>query len=367
MRSDRAQRLMTREEINGILLFDPFNIRYFTGYKPEGLLGSSVAVLVRNADPLLIVPQGECELAKTKAWFRHVQPYQPQTVGGVQTALLESIKTAIEQSELRSIDIGIELNFVSARRFEELKRILPDAGFKNLSWSISELRMVKDEAEIEKIKAAFQIAENGLRAAIEFIRPGISEIEVAAEVERTLRKAGATNTGYPTVIASGPRAGYPFAPASRREIGSAEFVVISVSAINEDYCSNITRSVLTGKPTRKQQALFKCARDSVAKAQNILTPGIMVRDIALCIRRITDDSGYLRYLDSQLGGGLGLQPFEPPRISPINETSIIPGMVFTIEAGFNVPEVGCVRLGNTVVNQKEGEYAILNQVPLETI
>jgi len=367
MRLDRAQRIMTREDINGILLFDPFNIRYLTGYKPTGILGSSIAVLVRDAVPLLIVPQAEFDLAQTMSWFRNVKPYQPQAGASVQSALLDSIQATIEQHNLRTMDFGIELNFVSARRFEEIKRVLPDAGFRNISTSMAELRMVKDEAEIEKLKIAFQIAENGLRAAMEFIRPGISEIEVAAEVERTVRKAGATHTGYPTVIASGSRAGCPFVPASRREIGTNEFVVISVSAVNDDYCSNLTRSVLTGKPSKKQQALFKCARDSVATAQSTLNPDTLSRDIALCIRRIADDRGYLPHLDSQLGSGVGLQPLELPIISPTTETPIVPGMVFTIETGLNVPTIGGVRLGDTIVFKKEGGYETLNHIPLETI
>jgi Xaa-Pro aminopeptidase len=261
----------------------------------------------------------------------------------------------------------VELDFVSARRFEEIKRLLPDAGFKNISSSMSELRMIKDDMEIEKIKTAFQIAENGLRAAIEFIRPGISEIEVAAEVERTLRKAGATRTGYPTVIASGPRSGCPFVPANRREIGADEFVVVSVSAVNDDYCSNLTRTVLTGKPEKKQKALFTCARDSVNTAKNTLTPETLVRDIALSIRRVADDRGYLLQLDPQMGSGVGLEPIEAPQISVIEETPLAPGMVFTIEAGIHLPEMGCVRLSDTIVYQKESEFTILNQIPLETV
>ncbi len=367
MRLDRAQRIMTREELKGVLLFDPFNIRYITGYKPTGILGNSVAILVQDADPLLIVPEAECEFAKSGSWFRNIQPYHPQITNGIQSTLIEALQTALETYNLRSVDIGIELNHISARRFEEIKSLLPDAGFRNISNALAELRMIKDEVEIEKIKTAFQIAENGLRAAIEFIRPGISEIEVAGEVERTLRKAGATQTGYPTVIASGPRAGCPFVPAGRREIGSKEFVVISVSAVNDDYCSNLTRSVLTGKPTKKQQALFECARDSVNTAKKILNPETLVRDIALSIRRVTDDRGYLKNLDSQLGSGIGLQPLEAPYISPTEETPVLPGMVFTIETGLKVPGLGSVRLGDTIICQKVEEYETLNQIPLETV
>ncbi len=366
MRVDRAQRILTRDEINGMVLFDPYNIRYLTGYKPAEMLGSSAAVLVQDAEPCLIVPQGESDLAQKESWIRDIQTYHSLISEKVQSPLLNHVQDVFGRFNLRSGDIGVELQHVSARRFEELKRLLPDAGFKNISGSLAELRMIKNESEIEKIQTAVQITENGLRAAMEFIKPGISEIEVAAEVERIIRKAGATLTGYPTVIASGPRAGCPYAPASRREIGVDEFVVISVSAINDDYCSNISRTVMTGKPSKKHNSIFKCARDSINTARNQLNPGTLARDIALNIRRSVDDRGFLQLLDTQMGNGIGLQPLESPVISPTDETQILPGMVFTIETGLGIAEKGGVRLSDTIAYLNDGEFVTLNQIPLDT-
>ena len=367
MRGDRVQRMMTREEINGILLFDPFNIRYLTGYKPTCAAGSSVAVLAPDKEPLLIVPHEEHELAKANSWFRNVLSYSPQQKEEIHSPFLGCIHDAIDQHNLQAVDMGIELDFVSARRFEDLKRLLPDAGFKNITVPMNELRMVKDDIEIEKIQSAVQIAENGLLAAIEFIQPGISEIEVAAEVERTLRRAGATNTGYPTVIASGNRATNPYVPASRREIGAGELVVISISAISDDYCSKITRTIVTEKPSKKQQGLFKCAFDAISAARNQLNPETLVRDIALSIRRIAEDKGYLEFLSQQMGSGVGLQPHEPPSVSTSNETPLLPGMVFSIETGFFDNNIGGVHLGDMVLCQKDGAFTTLNQISLDLI
>lgn len=368
MRLNRAQRVMTREETNGILLFNPFNIRYLTGYRPACVHGTAVAILGQDTEPWLILPEAELDLANARSWFSQVHTYVPsQGEGSTYSTLLNRIQEAVEEHNFQSVDIGIELDYISARRFEDLKRLLPDAGFKNISSSMAELRMVKDEAEIEKIQTAVQIAEHGLRAAIEFIQPGITEIEVAAEVERTLRKAGATNTGYPTVIASGPRAACPYAAASRHEISSDELVIISVSAINDDYCSNLTRTVMTGKPKNSQLALFECARDAVNAARTQLNPETLVRDVALSIRRIADDRGILKCLKPQMGNGIGLQPIERPLISATNESLLLPGMVFTIEACLFKPNVGGVRLGDTIVHQKDGTYQTLNQMSLQTV
>ncbi|MFW9830346.1 MAG: M24 family metallopeptidase [Candidatus Thorarchaeota archaeon] len=367
MRVGRAKRIMVREEVTGIIIFDPLNIRYLTGYKPASITGTSVAILTQDAEPRLIVPEVESNFAETNSWVKNVNSYQPQGTEGFKSTILGGIKDAIDELKLRSLDMGVELDYISARRFEELKRLLPDAGFKNISGSMAELRMVKDDAEIEKIQASVQISENGLRAALEFIQPGISEIEVAAEVERTLRRAGATHTGYPTVIASGSRASYPFAAASRREIESNEFVIISVSAIYDDYCSTLTRTVLTGKPSDKHTNLFNCTRDAVVAAKRYLTSDTLVRDIALTIRRIANEYGYLRHLIPQMGNSIGLHPIENPLITVTEEIPFKPGMVFNLAAGFFVPELGGVRLSDMIVSNKDGSYKTLNEFPLQTV
>jgi Xaa-Pro dipeptidase len=358
---------MSREEVDGTLFFNPFNIRYLTGYKPVGVWGSSVAVLSQDREPRLIVPQGEYEQARANSWFRTIQAYRSHGPESTGNTLFNRLKEAVEQLKLQSVDFGVELNYIPAIRFEELKRLLPDAGFKNITSALTDLRMIKDEAEIEKIQTATQIAENGVRAAIEFIQPNISEIEVAAEVERTIRRAGATGTGFPTVITSGPRARYGYTPASRHEISPFEPVIISVSAVFDDYCSNITRTVMTGKPTKEFVSFFDCARDAVVKTQSQLTSETLVRDVALNIRRIAENYELLPNLFDFMGYSIGLEPIEPPFMVVTDEKPLRPGMVFTIEAGLFKPDLGGICLSNTIVYHRTGTFQVLNQIPLETI
>ena len=367
MRLDRIQRVMAREEIDGILLFNPTNIRYVSGYKSRGVQGGSVAVVSQDRDPWLIVPQGEYELARSNSWFHNIQAYRRHGPDGTGNTIFDRLKDAAEQLKLKSVDLGVELNYISAIRFEELKRLLPDAGFKNITPAVIELRMIKDEAEIEKLQTATQIAENGVRAAIEFIQPNISEIEVAGEVERTIRRAGATGTGFPTVITSGSRARYAHTPASRHEISPFEPVIISVSAVYDDYCSNITRTVVTGKPKKEFISFFDCAKAAVSQTQSQLSSETMVRDVALSIRRIVEEQDLLPHLFDFMGNGIGLEPYELPLLFVTNEKPLRPGMVFNIEAGLYKPDLGGVCLSNTIVYHKSGSFETLNQIPLETI
>jgi Xaa-Pro aminopeptidase len=364
---EKARRIMKREEIRGILLFDPFNIRYLTGYKPLTAYSASAAVIGEKGDPWVIVPDAEAELARAKSWFRNVQPYSMKAEEGKTSGLLDRIREAVEALGLASAVMGLELNYVSARRFEELKRGFPEAGFKDASLAMADLRMVKDEAEIERMTAAVQIAESGVRTAIEFIQPGITEIEVAGEVERTLRKAGATQTGYPTVIASGPRAGYPYSPASRREIEAGEFVVIAVSAVYDEYCSDLTRTVITGKPDDAKQQLFSCALKSIRLAEDQLKPGIRASDIAITMRKAAENGGFTNAVPDVVGHSIGLQPWEPPILTATNETPIVPGMILCIESGIFQATLGGVRLGDTVLHQRDGSYTFLNQITLDTV
>ncbi len=369
MRLSRVKRIMTREEVKGILLFNPFNIRYLTGHKPTEGLGSSVVILTQDEAPWLIVPQLELELAKS-SWIQNIRTYysNPPSSSDVDSPTLEDcIREVVKSLNLTSHVMGVELDFITARWFEELKRFFPDAGFKDISSVMTELRMVKDEAEIERLKVALKIAECGIRTAIEVIQPGITEIEVAAEVEHTLRKAGAMGTGYPTVIASGPHTKSPYAKASTREIRAAEFVVIAISAIYQEYCSDVARTVITGKPTKSQHELFECARNSIEAAIDQLTPGINCRDIALSVYSNVEEQGYAANLFGTLGHNIGLQPREPPLFTFDNDKPIIPGQVFCIEAGLHLSKVGGVYLSATVCHQRDGSFTLLNEVPLTTV
>ena len=360
---------MTREEVDGVILFNPFNIRYLTGNKPTEGLDSSVVILTQDEAPWLIVPQLETELAKS-SWIKNIRTYNsnPPSSSEVESPKLEDcIQGVVEGLDLSSRVMGVELDFITARRFEELKQLFPDAGFKDISTTLSELRMVKDEAEIERLKVALKIAECGVRTAIEVIQPGITEIEVAAEVEHTLRKAGAMGTGYPTVIASGPNARCPYARASNREIRVAEFVVIGISAIYQEYCSDIARTVITGEPDKDQRQLFDCARTSVEVAVEQLTPGINCRDIALSVYSNVEEMGYSETLFGNMGHSIGLQPREPPLFTFDSDTQITPGQVFCIETGLHHPKLGGVYLNSTVVHYMNKSFQVLDEIPLSTI
>jgi len=358
---------MAREEISGLLLFNPFNIRYMTGHRPA-MEHDAAAILALDGEPRLIVPRLELEQARDRSWISNVQAcssYSSSPHEEEFPPLMECVQEALEELNLSSAVIGVELNYLSARRFEELKRLFPDAGFKDVTSVIAELRMVKDEGEIERLAAALQIAECGVRTAIEFIRPGISELEVAAD-EYTLRKAGASGMGFPTVIASGPRSAIPHAPASRREIGSNEFVVIAVSAVYDEYCSVVSRTVVTGHPSEKQRRLFECVRDTMETTLERISPGLRAGDIDLAARKFTDECGYSLHFLDVVGHSIGLQPREPPLLFSGNDSLLMPGMVLCLEPALYLPGLGGVRLGDTLVIQQEGGY-LLNGIPLDTV
>jgi len=370
LRLDRAQRVMAREEISGLLLFNPFNIRYLTGHMPS-MEHRAAAVLALEGDPWLIVPHLELEQAQERSWIRNVQPCSPYPSSVARKdelpPLMERVREALESLNLSSAVIGVELDHLSARRFEELKQLFPDAGFKDVTSAITELRMVKDEGEIERLAAALQIAECGVRTAIEFIRPGVSEIEVAAEVEHTLRRAGAAQIGFPTVIASGPRSAIPHAPASRREIGTDEFVVITVSAVYDEYCSVVARTVVTGQPSEKQRRLFECVRDTMETTLEQISPSLRAGDMDLAARKFAAECGYATHFLDAVGHGVGLQPREPPLLVSGNDSLLMPGMVLCLEPALYLQGLGGVRLGDTIVLQQGGGYNLLNGIPLDTI
>jgi Xaa-Pro aminopeptidase len=247
-----------------------------------------------------------------------------------------------------------------------LRRRLDKTGFKDSSGILLETRSVKDYEETEKLRESLEISEKGIRTAIELIQPGITEIEVAAEVERTMRRSGSKKTAFDTVIASGLRSGQKLTSAHQKRIEAGELVVMNVSAIRNEYCSDVARTIYTGKPGEKHKKFFELSKNVLAKAIDQITPGATSTTIANSISH---------YLGTLVAGettldiqayGIGLEPQEYPRIFEDEVHLIKPSMIICAKVGCSIPEVGGLRMAETVLVTDDGKE-VLNKLPIDTI
>jgi Xaa-Pro aminopeptidase len=307
------------------------------------------------------------------SWITKIRPYSPYSStpkGNTEKsfgskAFIGEIKNVIESSSLSSATIGIEFSQVTVSSFEALKANLEKTGFKDISDDILEVRSVKDYEEVETIRDSLEISERGIRTAIELIQPGITELEVAAEVERTMRKAGSRRTAFDSVIASGTRSGYKLASARQKKIDLNEFVAIHVSAVYNEYCSEVARTIYTGKPEEKHKKIFELSKRTLTKAIEQIRPGITSEDIVIQVRSFVKNLPAEGIIEVS-GHGIGLDLYEYPRILEDEIRLIKPGMVVCVKVETSIRDVGGLRIEETVLVTDDGQE-VLNKLPIETV
>lgn len=223
------------------------------------------------------------------------------------------------------------------------------ARLKVQSALIWKLRRVKDEEEIRLMRKAGTITGAGMRAAYETIKPGVTEIEVAAEIEYAMRKEGGWGTGFETIVASGLRSAYPHGGCADRKIRAGDLVVVDIGSCYEYYLSDMTRTIVAGKPSEKQTKIYEIVKTAQEKAHEAIKAGTKGKDIDLAARKTIQDAGYGQYFVHSLGHGVGLDIHEPPGFAATNKDVLVAGNVMTNEPGIYIPNFGGIRIEDTVL------------------
>jgi Xaa-Pro aminopeptidase len=215
------------------------------------------------------------------------------------------------------------------------------------------LRRVKDETELKLMREAGLITSAGMQAASESIRPGITEIEVAAEIEYAMRKKGGWGTGFETIVASGIRSAFPHGGCVNRKIREKDLVVVDIGSMYERYHSDMTRTFVAGIPTPKQEKMFEVVKAAHGRAYEAIRAGARARKVDEVARKAIEHAGFEQYFVHGLGHGVGLDIHEPPALAASSKDTLVVGNVVTDEPGVYIPGFGGLRIEDTVLVQKE--------------
>jgi len=232
------------------------------------------------------------------------------------------------------------------------KALRGKAKLKMQTQLISDLRKVKDEEELARMRKAGEITVAGMKAAFETIRPGVTEIEVAAEIEYAMRKNKGYGTAFETIVASGTRSAYPHGGCADRPIHKGDLVVVDIGGIYEFYRSDMTRTFAAGGSTQKQEKLYDIVKNAQEKAYRAIKAGAKGKDIDQVARKIIEDAGYSENFNHGLGHGVGLEIHEQPNLSSISKDKLVEGNVVTDEPGIYFPGWGGIRIEDTVFVKK---------------
>ena len=246
--------------------------------------------------------------------------------------------------------VGLESDHVTISDKKRLTSFLPTGVVLSDAPAIVErFRMIKDDDEIAKIRAAVLLGAKIYDRALEVLRPGVKEVEVAAEMELAARRGGAEAMSFETIIASGPRSALPHGRASSQSIAPGGFVVCDFGVILSGYCSDQTRTVWVGPRSEDARSAYDAVLEAQLAAVDAVRAGVEAGRVDAAARNSLRKSGFGRYFTHSTGHGVGLEIHEAPRIGDGQTEVLQPGMVITIEPGVYFPGKWGVRIEDIVV------------------
>ena len=250
--------------------------------------------------------------------------------------------------------IGFEDEDLSYKHFQKLKEIDSKKKYFLLSDEINGFRKIKDAEEIDTIKKAIRITDEAFNKIIKFIKPGMKEREVAAELEYYLRKLGGEGPSFDFIIASGKRSALPHGVASDKIIEIGDFIVLDFGTYYKGYCSDMTRTIVVGEPDEKQIEIYNIVLKAHLEVLDKIKPGMTGQQADQIGREIIEEAGYGDNFGHELGHGLGIELHEEPRLSKTSNEILKQGMIITDEPGIYIPDWGGVRIEDDLVVTDEG-------------
>lgn len=234
---------------------------------------------------------------------------------------------------------------------------------KLCSISLDALRQVKTAEEIDRIRAACQIADHAAQHIRRFIKPGMREREVAAELEWFMKQQGADNPSFDTIVASGPRGALPHGKASNKVIIAGEMVTIDFGAQYQGYCSDMTRTFLVaGQGQRPEDhphyAIYQTVLEAQLAAIAAIRPGVACQQIDAAARTVIERAGFGPQFGHNTGHAIGIEVHENPRFSPTDTTLLQQGMLLTVEPGIYLEGQGGVRIEDVVLVTANGSEVL---------
>lgn len=221
---------------------------------------------------------------------------------------------------------------------------------------VGSLRSRKDSSELTQMRKAAILASEVVESAIKLVRPGLSENELAAEIEYQMRKKGASGPAFQTIVASGPRAALPHARPTGKRLRKNELVVLDLGVILGHYCSDITRTVHVGRASARVREWYRAVQEAQMAAIEAAGNGVTCGEVDAAARRVLAGYNLDRHFIHSTGHGLGLEVHEDPRVAKGQERRLQAGNVITIEPGIYVEGAGGIRIEDDLaIHEKRTE------------
>lgn len=337
-RRARLREQLAARRLDALLVVDLLNVRYLTGFT-----GS-------NAGLLVLADDGETCVFATDGRYRiQAEEQVPDLVRiDVRRCDLGLAERAVDMGCRR---IGYESGHVTVEGLDELKTAAEGAELVRAPGMTERLREIKDEEEIDALRAACAAADGALAAVIhgDDLRPGRTERAVARDLESAMLDHGAEGSSFETIVATGANSAIPHHRPNGTTLEVGDFVKIDFGALVDGYHSDMTRTFVLGEPADWQQEIYQLVAAAQAAGRAALVAGARVTDVDAAARGVITEAGYGERFPHGLGHGVGLEIHEAPSVGKGADGTLAPGMAVTVEPGIYLPGRGGVRIEDTLV------------------
>ncbi|WP_421384971.1 M24 family metallopeptidase [Bacillus salacetis] len=358
-RIEKLQTWMKDQNIEAAFINSKENVFYLSTFLTdphERLMG---LFLFKEAEPLFVLPAMEKGQLKSAGWEHEIIGYADHENPW------DLINKAIRKRDTGKAEkVALEKEVLSYSRSEAFLSLFPGAEVINAEDRLNELRVVKDEREIEIIRRAAEMADFGVQTGVDALREGITEMEVLAKIEYELKKKGIREMSFSTMVLFGEKSGEPHGNPGNRALKPGDFVLFDLGVVLDGYCSDITRTVAFKSVSDKQKEIYETVLKAEKASLEASKPGNRIGDLDSTARQIISDAGYGDYFPHRIGHGMGINVHEFPSMSHLNDGILKEGMVYTIEPGIYLPDIGGVRIEDDVLVTENG-YETLTKFPKE--
>jgi len=262
--------------------------------------------------------------------------------------------------------LGIEDEYMSVQEYTKLKELMPGVEFVPASEYIAQLRAVKDEEELSLMRGAQDITDRAFTEILNFLKPGVSEKEIAARLTYLQMSMGASVNSFDPIVASGPNGSMPHAIPSEKLIKSGEFITLDFGCMFGGYCSDMTRTVCIGKPTEEMEKVYYTVLEAQKAGIELCRGGVIGSAVHNAAADVIAKAGYGEYFGHGYGHSLGIEIHENPRANAVNHKPIPAGAVLSAEPGIYIPGKFGVRIEDLIIYRENG-YEDYTKSPKELI
>lgn len=341
-RVEKIRGLIHDEGLDALLVTRLVNIRYLTGFT------GSAALLLVTPDELLFVSDGRYGEQAAEQLDAAGVGARIEIAGVGQREILQKAAAGLGR-------IGLEAHGVTwAQQRSFAQEWFPETEMVPTEELIEQLRRVKDAGEIARVRAACAIADDALGDVRDLLKEGVREQDFALELELAMRKRGASGMSFDPIVAAGENSAKPHARPSDRRFAQGDLVVLDFGCVVDGYCSDMTRTVGIGPLDETKQRMYEVVLASQEAGRSAVRAGVSCAEIDGACREIIDAAGWGDAFTHGTGHGVGLEIHEAPRVAGTGGDSLLVGDIVTVEPGVYLPDIGGVRIEDTVVVTSDG-------------